>query len=60
MVLGAVGQAVKQQVDTQQEETPGGARVVGPHRRRLLALLARVQSEDGNAECHGRDNEVLV
>lgn len=59
MVLGAVGQAVKQQVDAQQEEAPGGARVVGT-RRRLLALLARVQGEDGDAERHGRDDEVLV
>ena len=62
VVLGAVGKAVEQQVDGQQQQAPGhvALRIVG--RRVLLgaALLARVQREDGDARRHGRDHQVLV
>lgn len=58
MVLGAVGEAVEEQVDAEKEKTP---RYVGLVRLgRPLVLLARVQSEDGHTGRDGRDNEILV
>lgn len=59
MVLGAVGEAVKEQVDGEQEEAPGGVGVVG-HGLAVLLLAARVQGEDGDAGSDGGDDEVLV
>lgn len=58
VVLGAVGEAVKEQVDGEQKHAPRHVGIVGA--RRLLALAARVQREDGNAKSDGRNNEVLV
>lgn len=62
VVLGAVGEAVKQQVNGQQQQAPGHVALLVRHRRVLLAtaLLARVQREDGDARRHGRDHQVLV
>ena len=58
VVLGAVGQAVKQQIDAQEQQAPGGVGIVRP--RRLPLLLARVQREDGDAGRHRRHDQVLV
>lgn len=58
MILGTIRQPIKQQIDPQQQQPPRRARLLAPHR--LLALLARVQGEDGDARRHGRDDEVLV
>lgn len=59
MVLRAVGQAVEEQVDAEQQQAPGRAGALGPGGRRLV-LLARVQREDGDARRDGRDDQVLV
>lgn len=57
VVLRRVGQAVKEQVDAEQQHAPGGlARVAGG----LVLAAARVQREDGDAAGHGGDDQVLV
>lgn len=58
MILGAVRQAVKQEVDTEEQETPRCASIVGANLATLL--LSRVEGEDGHTEGYGRNNEVLV
>lgn len=58
MVLGAVGQAVEQEIDAEEQQSPSGTRLF--RTQRLLVLLSRVQREDGNASCHRRNDEVLV
>ena len=61
VVLGAVGQAVEQQVDGQEQHAPGGLARVGGRRGGLVLLLAaRVEGEDGDAAGDGGDDEVLV
>lgn len=62
VVLRAVGEAVEQEVNAQQQQAPRAI----PLRRAAaaaavaLALLARVQREDGDAGGHGGDDHVLV
>lgn len=58
VVLGAVGEAVKEQVNAEEEHAPGhiGVRVDDG----LLLLAARVQRKDGDAGRDARDDEVLV
>lgn len=60
-VLRAVGQAVKQQVNTQQQHAP---RCLPAHHgtttTTVRLLLARVQREDTHAHSHGGYHEVLV
>lgn len=59
VVLDTVCQAVEEQVDAEEQHPPGHvALVLG--RGVLLALLARVQREDGHAGGHGCHHEVLV
>lgn len=58
VVLSGVGEAVEQQVDGEKQETPRHVGLVRPGR--LPVLLARVQSEDGDAGRDGRHDEVLV
>lgn len=61
VVLGAVGEAVEQQVDAQQQEAPGRlAAVRGRAAAVLLATAAAVQREDGDAGGDGRHHQVLV
>lgn len=60
VVLGAVGEAVEEQVDAEQEQAPGRVGLVVVQRLALLLVLARVQREDGDARRHGRHHEVLV
>lgn len=59
-VLCAVGQAVKQQVNAQQQHAPRHICIVAQLGAFLLLLLARVQRKDGHASRHGGDDEVLV
>lgn len=56
VVLGAVGQAVEQQVDAQQQQAPRAIAVTAA----ALPSLPRMQGEDGDASGDGRDHEVLV
>jgi hypothetical protein len=58
MVLSAVCQAIKKEVDTQQQQAPCCACIVRPDLAALL--LSRVQREDSHAESHGRNHEILV
>ena len=59
VVLRAVGQAVEEEVDAEEEEAPRG--LAGGRAAGLgMAFLARVQGEDGDAGGHGGDDEVLV
>ena len=62
VVLGAVRQAVEQEVDAEQEEPPGRVRPVvgGAFAAAVLLPAARVQRKDGHAGGDGRDDEVLV
>lgn len=60
VVLGAIRETVKQQVDAQQQQPPRDVGVVRLGRRRRLVLAARMQRKDGHAGRDGRDNEVLV
>lgn len=58
--MGAVREAVEQEVDAQQQQPPGAV-PLGPGRPAVaLALLARVQGEDGDASRHGGHDHVLV
>lgn len=57
VVLGAVGEAVEEEVDAEQEEPPGGVGAVGGAG---VAAAARVEGEDGDAGSDGGDDEVLV
>lgn len=59
VVLRAVREAVEQEVDAQQQQPPGAV-PLGPGRPVALALLARVQGEDGDAGRHGGHDHVLV
>ena len=59
MVLRGVGQAVEEEIDAQQEETPGSIGILVDGRV-LLLVLARVQGEGGDAGGDGRHDEVLV
>lgn len=59
VVLGRVGQAVKEQVDAEQQQTPGCLARRRPARR-LLLVGAAVQRKDGYAGRDGRDDQVLV
>lgn len=57
VVLGAVRQAVKEEVDAQEQESPRG---VGILRNERLLLLAGVESEYCHAGGHGRHHEVFI
>lgn len=59
VVLDTVRQAIEEQVDAQEEHSPGDVALVFG-RGVLLALLSGVQREDGDAGGHGGDNKVLV
>lgn len=59
VVLGAVGQAVEQQVDGEKEHAPRHVALL-IRGRVLLGLLSRVQRKDGDARRHGRHHQVLV
>lgn len=58
VILGTVGKTIKEEVDTQQQQTPRDVCLLGPGG--LLMLAPRVEGEDGNAECHGGHDQVLV
>lgn len=58
VVLRAVGEAVEEQVDAQQQQSPGHVGLV--RSRRLLVLAARVQGEDGHTRGDGSDDQILV
>lgn len=58
VILGAVGEAIKQEVDAQQQQSPREIRLLG--QLGLLVLAIRVESEDGNASSDGGNDRVLV
>lgn len=58
VILGAVGEAVKEEVDAQQQQAPRDVCLLGPGR--LLVLATRVQGEDGDTKRHGGHDQVLV
>lgn len=58
VILGAVGEAIKQEVDAQQQQSPGQIRLL--RQLRLLGLFIRVEREDGHASGDGGHDGVLV
>lgn len=58
VILGAVGKAIKEEVDAQQQQTPRDVCLLRPGG--LLVLAPRVEGEDGHAKRHGGHDQVLV
>lgn len=58
VILGAVGEAIKQEVDAQQQQSPG--EVCFLRQLGLFVFAIRVQSEDGHASSDGGHDGVLV
>lgn len=58
VILGAVGEAIKQEVDAQQQQAPGQISLL--RQLRLLVLFVRVQRENGHARSDGSHDGVLV
>lgn len=58
VILGAVGEAIEQEVDAQQQQSPGQIRLL--RQLRLLVFFVRVERKDGHASSDGGHDGVLV
>lgn len=58
VILGAVSEAIKQEVDAQQQQSPGQISLL--RQLRLFGLAIRVEGEDGHASSDGGHDGVLV
>lgn len=58
VILRAVGEAIEEEIDAQQQQPPRNVCLLRPGG--FLVLAARVEGEDGDASCDGSNDQVLV